>query len=311
MSKLDGAEVAPGLWVGGLAFAEDWRSLERLGVVRVLTVGTRLQPHLAWAADCNLTIKCYEIEDHPCADLLGTLPSALREIDKVMKQRKEAKKAESPDAGCGVLVHCASGISRSVSVCMAWLMLRKKLSSEEALREVRKSRPQALPNHGFLQSLRLLEKEGDLKAAHKLWQKSNDISKDSRDRCVAKLRDRADKATEQAARLEERLQRAADSELKRVVRRLRRLLQDIEKLKPRTTIDDNVAYSIRRTTAEKVTHLLSIWEPRVQYASEGHADQTEIMDSVSDSWSADEDIEEVEEIPSCEMRFFKKVAVAL
>ena len=177
-------------------------------------------------------------------------------------------------------MHCASGISRSVSVCMAWLMLRKKLSSEEALREVRKSRPQALPNHGFLQSLRLLEtlpdlaclfnllifwvskvfvvsfsqpnktcrvstfflspsakptkchgfrrkeKEGDLKAAHKLWQKSNDISKDSRDRCVAKLRDRADKATEQAARLEERLQRAADSELKRVVRRLRRLLQD-------------------------------------------------------------------------------------
>ena len=35
--------------------------------------------------------KPFEIEDHPCADLLGVLPSALREIDKVMKSRPKPR----------------------------------------------------------------------------------------------------------------------------------------------------------------------------------------------------------------------------
>ena len=32
-------------------------------------------------------------QDHPCADLLGVLPSALREIDKVMKSRPKFRRA--------------------------------------------------------------------------------------------------------------------------------------------------------------------------------------------------------------------------
>jgi hypothetical protein len=57
----------------------------------------------------------------------------------------------------GVLVHCASGYSRSVSVIIGWLMCRKGYLYTEALEVIRLARPRALPNAGFQQQLKMLE----------------------------------------------------------------------------------------------------------------------------------------------------------
>jgi len=248
--------------VGSLSFAEDASGLKELGIVRVLTMGSRLNPSLSWPSNFSedLTAKSFDIEDHPCADLLGVLRRSIKEINRILKRRAE-------NGGPGILVHCASGISRSVSVCIAWLMLSKELSLAEAHAAVKKARPQAMPNHGFLQSLALLESENrDIESAHKLWLKANEVSKDCRDRVVLKMRERADKASDKAARLERRLQRlktekASEEEISEAVRSLRKLARDVEKLCPKTTIDDNIAHHVRRATAEKLRHLLSIWEP--------------------------------------------------
>lgn len=267
MRKGDGAEVTPGLWVGSLAFAQDSQTLEGLGIVRVLTFGSRLNPQLEWHSGTRLTQRGFEIEDHPCADLLGVLPSALREIDKVMKSRKDGS---TP----GVLVRCASGISRSVAVCTAWLMQRQALSLQEALEKVKKARPQALPNHGFVQCLQLLE-TADLKTAHKSWTDANAVSQNSRDRCVQRLREKADKAAQVAAALEEDLQNLDPentSKLRGTLKALRKLALDIEKLKPRRTIDDNVAQCIRKETEKKVSHLLSMWEAKLPACPEEECD---------------------------------------
>eukprot|EP00913_Durusdinium_trenchii_P024253 g22771.t1 len=268
--------------------------LEALGIVRVLTFGSRLNPSLEWRADAKLSNRAYDIEDHPCADLLAVLPSAMREIDKIMKSRQEKfgdvgdeKFEAKPKRGSGkeqakgsepqeprlpaVLVHCASGISRSVAVCTAWLMLRQALELQEALQRVKKARPQALPNHGFVQCLQILEDEkGDLQAASKRWQKSNDISQNSRTRMVSKLRRKADDTAARAAKLEEELQGAQKgldspeglAQLQLTVRRLRKLRKDIEQQRPRNTIDDAVASSAVTTFARcrkeltKATELL-------------------------------------------------------
>eukprot|EP00670_Eutreptiella_braarudii_P002487 CAMPEP_0174302590 /NCGR_PEP_ID=MMETSP0809-20121228/59709_1 /TAXON_ID=73025 ORGANISM="Eutreptiella gymnastica-like, Strain CCMP1594" /NCGR_SAMPLE_ID=MMETSP0809 /ASSEMBLY_ACC=CAM_ASM_000658 /LENGTH=289 /DNA_ID=CAMNT_0015408507 /DNA_START=31 /DNA_END=901 /DNA_ORIENTATION=+ len=66
-------------------------------------------------------------------------------------------------AGGNVLVNCSRGVSRSSSVCMAWLMTRKGYSFTQALALVRQARPVANPNPSFAQQLRKLE--ADCRAA--------------------------------------------------------------------------------------------------------------------------------------------------
>eukprot|EP00977_Amphora_coffeiformis_P024357 scaffold15612_cov105-Amphora_coffeaeformis.AAC.2 len=64
------------------------------------------------------------------------------------------------------LVHCAFGISRSVSICAAWLISRRQLTLSQALQQIRAVRPDAAPNMGFLASLRGLEQcKGNMAAA--------------------------------------------------------------------------------------------------------------------------------------------------
>jgi protein-tyrosine phosphatase len=58
------------------------------------------------------------------------------------------------ESGRKVLVHCMAGISRSVSLVMAYLIRKNGWNVEETLRFVRKRRPCANPNQGFLKQLR-------------------------------------------------------------------------------------------------------------------------------------------------------------
>jgi len=262
----DAGEIVPGLWVGSLAAAEDAETLLKKHILSVVTVATRLNPQVSWTSLSSSSIanKRLDIEDHPRADLLGCLPEALRAIDKVMKARAE-------EALVSVLVHCASGMSRSVSVCMAWLMLRRGATVHEAFQSVKGVRPQAQPNHGFLQSLKLLEEEkGDVRSAHKLWLKANDVSAQSRNKLVLKLREKADALAEKAGTLEEQLQQQCGQKegstldlevLTKLLSKLKRLLKDIQKAVPKTTTDDSVAQAVRSVTTHKVEQLLKIWEP--------------------------------------------------
>ena len=65
------------------------------------------------------------------------------------------------------------GVSRSATLCAAWIISRKKVSMEIALETVRKARPEIFPNMGFIASLRALEQcDGDIdKAIERLGSK--------------------------------------------------------------------------------------------------------------------------------------------
>lgn len=65
-------------------------------------------------------------------------------IPFVLKARKDKGK---------VLVHCHAGISRSVSLILAYLIITQGFSFNEALDMVKKSRPIANPNPGFKNQL--------------------------------------------------------------------------------------------------------------------------------------------------------------
>ena len=65
-------------------------------------------------------------------------------------------------------MHCAAGVSRSASIVIAYIMWDKKMSFEEAFEFV-ESKRNIGPNNGFIEQLKLFEKE--------LIEKNYDIDK--------------------------------------------------------------------------------------------------------------------------------------
>lgn len=55
--------------------------------------------------------------------------------------------------GKNVLVHCSLGVSRSVSITIAWLVTYKNMGLFDSLKLIKTSHPIAQPNIGFLQEL--------------------------------------------------------------------------------------------------------------------------------------------------------------
>mmetsp|Transcript_39555 Transcript_39555/g.73742 ORF Transcript_39555/g.73742 Transcript_39555/m.73742 type:complete len:231 (-) Transcript_39555:215-907(-) len=64
---------------------------------------------------------------------------------------------EALGRGDGVVVHCAQGVSRSSSTCIAYLMMRESLPLEAAFRRVFQARDYIRPNVGFWRQLRELD----------------------------------------------------------------------------------------------------------------------------------------------------------
>jgi predicted protein tyrosine phosphatase len=140
------AEIAPGVWVGSLASltqlypSQEWTVISILSSERLIKLASYMVSsvgvghHIVW-----------NLKDNPKADLLSE--KHLNEIFSLL---------DSGETSC--LVHCAKGISRSVAVCAAWMLARHKcVTVEEALQTIRRVRPEAHPNLGFLACLRALE----------------------------------------------------------------------------------------------------------------------------------------------------------
>lgn len=60
--------------------------------------------------------------------------------------------------GGNVLVHCNAGVSRSVTIVLAYVMEKEKIGLSQVLNELKKIRPQVKPNTGFMKELNAFEK---------------------------------------------------------------------------------------------------------------------------------------------------------
>merc|ERR1712226_1588677 len=87
------------------------------------------------------------LEDTEDQDLLSCLEEGLRIID------------EAVASGGKVFVHCFEGKSRSVSLCLAYIMTRERRPLAEGLAFMKSRRPPARPNLGFMKQLLALELE--------------------------------------------------------------------------------------------------------------------------------------------------------
>jgi len=158
--------------VGNLSTAEDEEFFRSAGISHVLTAAGRLKVTLPPVAGLKVRRFCLQLADHPTAILLAELPEALAFCDAALGLgcHRESSEDQAPNGDGALLVHCASGVSRSVSVCVALLMTRVNMTYQEALAAIRSTRPQACPNIGFEQQLFILEtKGGDVNEAVESW----------------------------------------------------------------------------------------------------------------------------------------------
>lgn len=70
---------------------------------------------------------------------------------------------EARQKGSAVLVHCLAGVSRSVTVTLAYLMHTKSLGLNDAFSLVRARKPDVSPNFHFMEQLHSFERQLNLK----------------------------------------------------------------------------------------------------------------------------------------------------
>lgn len=141
--KEDGipCQIEEGLFLGSIGAAYNLTELKKLNVTHILTVTGSLQP----CYPHDFTYKLIKVADREDTNLVQYFDECFDFIDEARR------------SGGGVLVHCFVGRSRSVTVTLAYLMKKHGMSLSQATEHVKRVRPQASPNSGFISQLRNFE----------------------------------------------------------------------------------------------------------------------------------------------------------
>lgn len=149
----------PSIFIGNLQDARDIVMLSKLGITHVLTVAGL---HVYDETPAFIKHFVVNIADHPSSNILEILPTCQNFIEGCLQNEGV------------ILIHCASGISRSVTVCAMYLMCKYEINGTDALSIIRESRPYANPNVGFQYQISLLEsKNQDIHTACAIFKSQN------------------------------------------------------------------------------------------------------------------------------------------
>lgn len=129
-------EILPYLFLGDIKIARSRESLKRAGLTRVLNV-SRLENSF----ESELVYKQIPVDDAPNVNLSEHFPDAFRFIDSARVNEER------------VLVHCQAGMSRSVTVILAYLMYHMCMSLEQAYDFVKAKKSNIQPNFSFMGQL--------------------------------------------------------------------------------------------------------------------------------------------------------------
>ncbi|XP_077001074.1 dual specificity protein phosphatase 9 [Tamandua tetradactyla] len=132
-------QILPNLYLGSARDSANLESLAKLGIRYILNVTPNL-PNL-FEKNGDFHYKQIPISDHWSQNLSQFFPEAIAFIDEALSQN------------CGVLVHCLAGVSRSVTVTVAYLMQKLHLSLGDAYDLVKRKKSNVSPNFNFLGQL--------------------------------------------------------------------------------------------------------------------------------------------------------------
>lgn len=134
--------ISPGLLIGSQDVAHDKSSLDTYGITHILNLAEDIENKF----EDDYNYKNVSIRDTPDYDLLKVLEDCFEFID------------DGRHYG-NVLVHCSGtiGLSRSTSICVAYLMEKDKQTYNDALNTVKEARSFVKPNDGFVKQLKEFE----------------------------------------------------------------------------------------------------------------------------------------------------------
>ncbi|XP_075245207.1 dual specificity protein phosphatase 18-like [Convolutriloba macropyga] len=140
MNKISGlCKVAPSLFISSYEGARDTQLLRQHGITCVVNATPDL-PNPG-AARTGIEYVRVAVDDMPSAQLSAHFEYIAQKINQVKL------------SGGRTLVHCVAGVSRSASLCMAYLMRYEGLSLLASHQLVKSARPIIRPNNGFWKQL--------------------------------------------------------------------------------------------------------------------------------------------------------------
>ncbi|XP_006753275.2 PREDICTED: dual specificity protein phosphatase 22, partial [Myotis davidii] len=134
-------QILPGLYIGNFKDARDAEQLSRNKVTHILSVHDSARPMLE-----GVKYLCIPAADSPSQNLTRHFKESIKFIHECRLR------------GEGCLVHCLAGVSRSVTLVIAYIMTVTDFGWEDALHTVRAGRSCANPNLGFQRQLQEFEK---------------------------------------------------------------------------------------------------------------------------------------------------------
>lgn len=162
-------EVAPFLFLGNAKTSADEECLLQNNIKYIINV-THNVPN-TFESDPQFKYLQIPICDHWNQNLAAFFPKAISFIDEGRKNQK------------GVLVHCLAGISRSVTITVAYFMHTDGLSLNDAYDYVRKFNKSIYPNFNFMGQL--LDYEGKLCSNEKKCDEHENCSKTNNNDCMS------------------------------------------------------------------------------------------------------------------------------
>eukprot|EP01138_Halocafeteria_seosinensis_P016459 gb/GECG01016790.1/.p1 GENE.gb/GECG01016790.1/~~gb/GECG01016790.1/.p1 ORF type:complete len:156 (+),score=11.83 gb/GECG01016790.1/:1-468(+) len=147
------SQILDNLYVGGLEAAQDWEFITHKNIKYILN--TTKQPSNGfmltgipnyYESNPQITYKRCPLDDDLNTEIKMHIPDCVEFINEGLRHG-------------GVLIHCAAGVSRSVSVTIGYLMMQYNMSFHQALEFVQDRRPGAFPNPNFQNQLQNFEQE--------------------------------------------------------------------------------------------------------------------------------------------------------
>ncbi|XP_041035978.1 dual specificity protein phosphatase 14-like [Carcharodon carcharias] len=138
MAGLGGiAQLTPALFLSGGAAATSRHAVYARGITCIVNATLEISSP-RWPDVEYLKVPLPDLPHAPLSLYFDTVADKVQQVS-----RKNGR----------VLVHCVAGVSRSATLCIAYLMKHHKQSLREAHSWVRSRRPVVRPNHGFWRQL--------------------------------------------------------------------------------------------------------------------------------------------------------------
>ncbi|KAJ8351416.1 hypothetical protein SKAU_G00228920 [Synaphobranchus kaupii] len=136
-------EILPFLYLGSAYHASRKDMLDTLGITALINVSANCPNHF----EGHYRYKSIPVEDNHKADISSWFNEAIEFIDSVR------------NTGGRVFVHCQAGISRSATICLAYLMRTNRVRLDEAFEFVKQRRSIISPNFSFMGQLLQFESQ--------------------------------------------------------------------------------------------------------------------------------------------------------